>query len=516
MLGPIYAQNMNVNGDDQYTTPNVSTAVVDIGNQTLPSGNQVDLQLGFFSLGAEDQQQQFTTGSSDVDDYAINAWIMPGYFYNKSITDSYSFSLHIGSTAFDYPGSMYFGGYDKGRAIGPGTSWGDDNPPLQDIVLGVETGGSPWNFDSREGLLLSNTSAKGPLPVYPEPMVPALYLPKQTCDAIAKQLPVRFDSSGYYLWDTSDDRYTAITTSAAYLGFVFPPGPGGTEDVTIKVPFQLLVLNLTSEASGQSGLTPYFPCTPYDSTDGNYILGRAFLQAAFFGRNWNNKVWWLAQAPGPGSSNAGLGLEPHDIADSATSLDFYPDDGRFASSWSQHWTPLEDDGTAGDGGSSDSDSDDATTSSLSTGAKAGIGVGAAAVGVGLLAVIGWFFLRRNRKQRIDSDSGSNHEPEQPNMSAAAHYGSPGQAHASPGYQYSQISAHSPYEQGNPQYHPQQQYPAFVNEAYAPRKPDLPPAERGHELAELSGTIRHPASELPGHDPQELEAPYKRDANARPS
>ncbi len=509
LAGTIYPQNLNVNGDNRYTVLNASLAAATIGNQTLPSGNQIDIEIGFFSLGADDQQQEFTTGLTGTNDSSIKLWIMPGYFYAKRITQSNSFSLHIGSTAFNYPGSMYFGGYDKGRAIGPGTTWGTTNPPLQDIVLGVETGGSPFSFGKNmSSLLISNTSTAEPITVYPEPIVPGLYLPKQTCDKLATILPIKFDSSGYYLWDTSDPTYANITTSAAYLGFVFPPSAGGTEDVTIKVPLQLLVLNLTVEASGQAGSTPYFPCMPYNSTDGNYPLGRAFLQAALFGKNYGNKIWFLAQAPGPGAAKAGLGLEPHDIADSATTLDYYPDDSRFAASWSQHWTPLADDknSSSSSGGSSSSSS-----GSLSTGAMAGIGVGAAAIGLGLVGIIIWFILRR-RKSKTPSESDSVQEP-----MAAAHYSDDprhhnapdGQWH-SPGQQSLQPhGSHPPYEQGQPGQYPAQAggyHQSAFHENYAPYKGD----QQGHELSELSGSMRNPAQELPGHAPQELEAPYKQE------
>jgi hypothetical protein len=138
MTGPIYAQNLNIGtGGNSQTSPNSSVAAVNIGNQTLPNGNQIDLEIGALALGADDQQQVFTLNSNKVGQNEIDAWIFPGYLYNKSLSNSYSFSLHIGSTAFDYTGSMLFGGYDKGRAIGPGTTFADSNPMLQDQSLQV-------------------------------------------------------------------------------------------------------------------------------------------------------------------------------------------------------------------------------------------------------------------------------------------------------------------------------------------------------------------------------------------
>lgn len=514
MTGQVYAQNLNIgsSGNTQ-TATNASLVAVDVGNQTLPNGNQIDLEVGALALGADDQQQVFTTGSSEVGEDAIDAWIFPGYLYNKSLAQSYSFSLHIGSTAFDYPGSMYFGGYDKGRAIGPGTTFSDSPPQLQDIVIGVETGGSPFNFDSKKGLLLTNTSQNEPIAVSPEPLVPYLFLPKQTCDKIASQLPVTFDSSGYYLWDTNDASYANITTSAAYLGFVFPPATGGTSDVTIKVPFQLLVLNLTQAASGKPGNTPYFPCMA--TSDGTYYLGRAFLQAAFYGRNWNRHVSWLAQAPGPGDSKSGLGSEPMDIQDADTNLKYYEGDSYFADSWSSYWSPLP--GTADDSNIPGSGSSSDSSSGLSTGAKAGIGVGAAAVGVALLAVIAWFFTRRRKQQKEKVETASGNEPfvggDNANgngTGAAAYYGSDAKAHPQSYHAVNQYD-HSP-QHGNDweQIQHAPQYDQGRHGYYQPGADGYtaykPPMHDSYQMNELSGTIRSPAHELPGHEPSEMEAP----------
>ena len=512
MMGPIYAQNLNIGtGGNSQTSPNSSVAAVNIGNQTLPNGNQIDLEVGALALGANDQQQVFTLNSDQVGQNEIDAWIFPGYLYNKSLANSYSFSLHIGSTAFDYPGSMLFGGFDKGRAIGPGTTFADSNPMLQDIVLGVETGGSPWKFDSKKGLLLTNTSQNEPISASIDPLQPYLFLPKQTCDKLASQLPVTFDSSGYYLWDTSDPTYMNITTSAAYLGFVFPPATGDTADVTIKVPFQLLVLNLTTPASGKSGLTPYFPCMP--QPDSNYVLGRAFLQAAFYGRNWNRHVSWLAQAPGPGSSKTGLGVQLLDIQDSDTTLDFYQGDQYYPDSWSSYWSPLP--GGTDDGTTSGSNSK--SSGGLSTGAKAGIGVGVGVVALAAIALLLFFCLRRRRKSSKSEkpDSASQQEPF---VNGDPHYGNdakalaPGHNAHSPHDAHSLQNSHSPHSQPSPQpmYHaldgsaPNQQHYGYYQPS--PYKDPPPPAQQ--ETYEMSGTIVSPATELPGHVPHELEAPHK--------
>ena len=206
---------------------------------------------------------------------------------------------------------------------------------------------------------------------------PYLNLPNSTCAAIAKELPVTYNSTyGLYFWNVQDPQYTKIVTSPTYLSFTFD------DTFIIKVPFQLL--NLTLEAPLISTPTQYFPCQPpQDPTSNIYSLGRAFLQAAFVGVDWaSNGQWFLAQAPGPG-----VGTVPHQLPITSTSIPGTPDD--WASTWKSAWTPLP-------ATSSSPDTPAATTSGsshLSGAADAGIAIGAvAAVAIGL--AIGYFIYRR--------------------------------------------------------------------------------------------------------------------------
>jgi hypothetical protein len=92
----------------------------------------------------------------------------------------------------------------------------------------------------------------------------------------------------------------------------------------IKVPFSLL--NVTLDIPIVEKPTPYIPYHSYtlnpDNKNDRYKLGRAFLQAAYIGRNWASQMTWLGQAPGPGSTGQGLGDQLTDIADGATTLDY--------------------------------------------------------------------------------------------------------------------------------------------------------------------------------------------------
>ncbi|KAF2156247.1 hypothetical protein K461DRAFT_291185 [Myriangium duriaei CBS 260.36] len=476
MTGRIYAQLIGIPGA---TCPNASSVAVTAGNFTLPDKSAHPLELGFLSLGADGgaEYQQFTTSDTDATSPPIKANILPGWMFGQNLVKSYSYGLHIGSTGNGFTGSLIFGGYDKGRAIGPGTTYGKDPPQLLDIVIGVETGGSPFNFSSKTGLLLDSKGAHKSVAAMPDPITPYMHLSKQTCDGLAELLPITFDSSiGYYLWNQDDPSYESTVSTPAYLGFVFPPAPGNSVNVMIKVPMTLLNLTLTQPVLS-SGSKQYFPCRAYDAGDNSYVLGRAFLQAAFIGTNWRQGVNWLAQAPGPGPSNLGLGFDPRDIQDGDTTLDYYNNDNLFAQSWSGHWTPLNGTTSPPSSGSPPSSSPSPypapASGGLSTGAKAGIGVGAGVGALLIAAILGALIWRRQKNSR--------------DLHRASQLPYPVDAkHASPNLDAASSSGYNEYGS----------YNGTVSDHWK-KTTQPPPGFAPHQL-------QHPAEMPDTRDPQELE------------
>lgn len=140
-----------------------------------------------------------------------------------------------------------------------------------------------------------------------------------------------------------------------------------------------------------------------------YQLGRAFLQGAFFGANWNandNKtVWWLAQAPGPN-----IPTRPNPVAIGTIDATIVPSTNDWAASWKGIWntapgtTPTISGSTNGTGSSSSdgfptpNSSNTTKDEGLSTSAKVGIAVGAVAVAaIGCAAL--FFLIRRHGAQK---------------------------------------------------------------------------------------------------------------------
>lgn len=368
-----------------HAVPNVSMASIYDAYQTY-NGKEYPVTLGSLSLGGTKSTHVVQGNTFNM----VTAWA----YWNQSSTlsiPSYSWGMHIGSVEPDIPGSLVLGGYDQSRVleqvssqqVDPTNNLGTLKIYLEDIGIGVATGSSPFDFQNKSGLLQwgNSTTSRGKS-VEVDPLLPYLYLPRETCDAIASNLPVTYNEDlNLYLWNTDDDTYQNITSSPAYMSFTFDAG--SDQNITIKAPFQLLKLTLQEPLVEQN--TTYFPCYPAESD--SYILGRAFLQAAFIGVNWHegtgSGIWFLAQAPGPalGTGNQqSIGVDDDSVEASKNSWE---------ASWAGYWVPLSLD-------SSDGESTPESNSGLSTGAKAGIGIGCAVAGLALIAFVAWLCIGRRK------------------------------------------------------------------------------------------------------------------------
>ena len=379
----IIAANLVAQGDVQI--PNISMQVILDGYYTLPNGTNYPLEIGTLALGAEGINQTYPQVGTVSN---FNASLLSGYLYEAGQLPSNSYGLHIGSAALSIPGSALVGGYDQSRVLGQVTaqSYALYSLPIDllDIGIGVAEGGSPFKYQSMSGILAQGNSSIGiSLPVLIEATIPYLYLPRSTCDAIAVQLPVTFQPDyGLYFWNTADPQYQRIVTSPAYLSFTFRLNQSNSQNLTINVPFKLL--NLTLEAPLASTPTQYFPCRPLTG-GGSYTLGRAFLQAAFVGVNWQtdlNGVWFSAQAPGPNTPSTAVVTS---IGFSDTNIT--PSPNQWIDSWRGSWTVLDE--SPGSNTMSNNGGSAALVSSFAPGKIAGIVVACAifVAGLGLLSIL---------------------------------------------------------------------------------------------------------------------------------
>ncbi|KAI2626234.1 aspartic peptidase domain-containing protein [Xylaria nigripes] len=408
---PNFMSGLNVAGDPAQSwvdnvdmgdmlIPNVALALISNSYAAYPKDPWYPLSVGCLGVGAPGTlNQSFSVNSGSL----INASLIPGFMKSSNKIPSNSFAMHIGSVDPPMPGSLYFGGYDQNRVVGKIISNTGDYTKvisLKDISIGVVDGSSPWAFESKSGLLVPDDDLNsGGINVGVDGCSPYLTLPKATCDAIAENLPVDYnDALGLYIWRQDDPKYSQIVSSASSMNFTFFAG-SNTEEVVISVPFRHLNLTLTAPLVDND--QQYFPC--YTGPSNSYTLGRAFLQDAFVGANWDSSTWWLAQAPGPNIPESNIvNINSDDTTIQASKNDW-------KASWDGFWQALTPEETV-------TTSPTETPSSgpaLSVAASAGIGV---AVGVVVVAalVLGLFCVYRRRKGSSSTDDmGSSHALHQP-------------------------------------------------------------------------------------------------------
>jgi hypothetical protein len=407
--GEIGTDTWNV-GNSMQMMYEMDMAVHDSIWGTLPDGTTYPITVGGLSLGAPG-------GAVNQTFDGINATLLTGWLETEAppnkVIASNSWGMHIGAADVAIPPSLIMGGFDQNRVLGQvSTQQGTPEAPrsidLVDISLNVLEGESPWSFNNQSGFLASgNSSINRRLPVAVNSQAPYLHLPRSTCDAIAKLLPVTFQPKyGLYFWNIKDPQYARITSSPSVLSFTFTATESTSSTLTIKVPFRLL--NLTLEEPLIDKPTTYFPCKTEERAGANFILGRAFLQAAFVGANFDGYdgpgAWWLAQAPGPNipTQSRVISIAKSDISISSSTSDW-------ETTWNTAWTPLTasdlnsspattNTPSQGTSGVENKESNTNTATGLSAGAKAGIGIGAV-LGVGALLAVVLLFIRRKRTNK---------------------------------------------------------------------------------------------------------------------
>ena len=122
-------------------------------------------------------------------------------------------------------------------------------------------------------------------------VVPYLFMSPEMRSAVTENMPVTLHSQvELCIWNTTDAQNEKVIESPAYLAIVFQTKGSGS--LTIRVPFQ--PLGFTLEPPIASTTQQYFECRPFHAADnsGEYFLGKAFLQTAFLGMNWQAEIFF--------------------------------------------------------------------------------------------------------------------------------------------------------------------------------------------------------------------------------
>ena len=418
-------------GDEQYLA-NLTFLISDGMTVNYSEGVQTSLDTGILSLASKwsDETNVFRAfGGAFVKTYTPLAFL--GDYEQRDVPISASWGLHVGSARHNVSGSLYFGGYDEARILGTPGIFNSAAILLTNVFINSTFAA----FQSTSNLLnlSSSSSSNVNVLVVPEPAVPYLYLPPAVCTSLASHLPLSFHSDlQLYTWDLDHPSLSILLSSLSNLRFTFT----NNSNISTTIAIPLALLNLTLTPPLVKTPTPYFPCRLYTpelpgaavSGSAQYYLGRAFLQGAFIGQNWDTGSYFLAQAPGPSLPQSRVVIiEPNDTAVSAT---------RDAPAWEDTWKDiLSKDGIGQASSSSLPNSSSPTSASTATGsgprsgstiswkAETGIGVACAIVGLSVLLIAVARVRSRRSKLRNRQEGGQKSSGaawEKPELGADTH------------------------------------------------------------------------------------------------
>ncbi|KAF1739297.1 hypothetical protein CRV24_001229 [Beauveria bassiana] len=199
----------------------------------------------------------------------------------------------------------------------------------------------------------------------------------------------RFNSTLFaaYDWNYKTVNGSSYTPRVGLWGLRGVEGPetGDVNASNILPPGPLEQL----KSNGIIGTETYFPCHSTGSASGTWLLGRAFLQAVFYGVDYEKKQRWIGQGPGPGQQQMIVKTWP-------TGTDTFqasPADS-YASTWRKHWTVLPEE--SNETSTQKPGNQTSGGSGLSGGIIAGIAVGSVALLAILAGALWWWFMRKRR------------------------------------------------------------------------------------------------------------------------
>ncbi|KFZ00555.1 hypothetical protein V500_01034 [Pseudogymnoascus sp. VKM F-4518 (FW-2643)] len=331
---------------------------VTLENQTvggIPSTSP--FYLGIFGLGT--QPANFSSlGNSSA----------PSYFTSlktQNIIPSLSWSYTAGAIyrLKEVYGQLIFGGYDTSRFTSNSVFFTLAQDVTRDIVVSLQS--IAYSGTVQTSLLTS------PILIFIDSTEPNLWLPETACQQFETAFGLTFDNTtGLYL--VNDSHHQTLLTENAQVSFRLSDSPSGGEAVNIVLPYS--AFDLKAEHPMVTNSSNYFPLKKA-ANDTQYTLGRTFLQEAYLTVDYergNFSVSPCSWAEGAEENIVAITSKDSAVGNNATPL------------------PTGSTGTMG--------SPTSSKSGLSTGAIAGIGV-AAAVVVLVLAIGGYFFLKRQREKQ---------------------------------------------------------------------------------------------------------------------
>jgi hypothetical protein len=197
-----------------------------------------------------------------------------------------------GAFSRNLTGSLILGGFDASRLADSSTSilmpFTDDR--LRELSVGVKD--ITFTDTINPNTHAPNRILEDPLVMPIDPYVSRIWLPKKVCDQFARSMNVTLDGveNLYYISEKQHSDFIARNTTFIFT-LTDPLFQGAATE--IKMPYELLALNAIYPLTKKPGR--YLPIQ-VAVTPNTIVLGRAFLQAAYFIADYDRRTLNISQA----------------------------------------------------------------------------------------------------------------------------------------------------------------------------------------------------------------------------
>lgn len=297
------------NGDyglDQITfTDTISQVTTSVGNALVAGINDTHYYQGYIGLGVNQGRFGENTTNPLMIQLAETYGLIPSHSYGYTAGANYADKM---------PASLTLGGYDKLRFKPHDVNFNlDANTRTPSVrlrgvtatVLDLQSAPTSNWISTSQPLLSMNDSIKAII----DTSTPYLWLPQSVCDRFAAKLSLQWNETlGVYVFSEGsqytdylqrdDLNFTFSVSSYDYLDdFADPLALPGVVNITVPAAAfaQLLRYPFNNVIQFTDSSIPYFPLKR--AVEGKpYILGRAFMQAAYMIMNYETGSFSLHEA----------------------------------------------------------------------------------------------------------------------------------------------------------------------------------------------------------------------------
>ncbi|KAH7399322.1 aspartic peptidase domain-containing protein [Pyrenochaeta sp. MPI-SDFR-AT-0127] len=277
-IGLGYLHGLTGNGvfgfDTVGTSTGTSVDVPTLKNQAIAAYATEDFWLGQLGLS------MFPLNMSGIE--------APHSFLSRLKEEGHIPSLSFGFQAgaahrfTKVPGSLILGGYDRSRRSNNSLLV----PATEDITIGLQSitatlsNGTVTTLLNRGILAVMNTD------------VPELWLPPSVCDTFASALGLTYhnESNRYALTEAT---HSQLQDLAPKFSFKIGTSVASGESIIIEIPYA--AFDLQANYPIYTSPTNYFPLRRA-LNEGQYALGRAFLQEVYLTVDWERDIFNVSQA----------------------------------------------------------------------------------------------------------------------------------------------------------------------------------------------------------------------------